>query len=65
MLPGRKEHAYWIEHRHFFRPTVYECSECGNEFDAEYERCPNCDAVMDVSYEETMELLDIMLDDED
>ena len=64
MLSGRKEHACWIEHRHFFRPSVYECSFCGSEFDAEYENCPSCGAVMDISYEEALELMDIMLDDD-
>ena len=61
MLFRKKELACWIEHRHFFCPTVYECSSCGSEFDAEYKRCPNCDAAMDIFYEEALEMLDIML----
>lgn len=63
MLFRRKEHACWIPHSHFFRPSAYECSHCRREFDAEYETCPYCGAVMDLSYEEALELLDELTDD--
>ena len=39
--------AYWIEHEHLFSGKKYECSNCGAEFDADYDKCPKCGRKMD------------------
>ena len=34
--------SHWIKHEHLFSGIKYECDNCGAEFDAAYEQCPNC-----------------------
>lgn len=59
------KNAKWIIRDRLFEKH-YECSACGTEFNAIYDRCPNCKAKMDTKkvydprFVDELEMLDIL-----
>ena len=65
----KKNQPHWIEHSHFFDPSVFECSECGKKYSRKEDSCPNCKTRLqfikdDLGWIEEEEELDLILEDD-